>query len=82
MTSNANNPLIPYEQALGGGEKEELALNRMRSQAEPGPEPGLSMGKAEGEGGKREKRTAQRINRKKTNFGKNAQCIMESPLGT
>lgn len=78
MTSNANNPLIPYEQALGGGEKEELALNRMRSQAEPGPEPGLSMGKGE----KREKRTAQRINRKKTNFGKNAQCIMESPLGT
>lgn len=64
MTSNANNPLIPYEQALGGGEKEELALNRMRSQApasqEPGPEPGLSMGKAEGEGGKKEKKGQHR----------------------
>lgn len=60
MTSNANNHLIPYEQALGGGEKEELALNRMRSQAEAGPEPGLSMGKAEGEGERKEKKGQHR----------------------
>lgn len=68
MTSNANNPLIPYEQALGGGEKEELALNRMRSQAEPGPEPGLSMGKAEGEGGKKRKKDSTENKQEKDKF--------------
>lgn len=64
MTSNANNPLIPYEQALGGGEKEELALNRMRSQAEPG----LSMGKAEGEGRKKRKKDSTENKQEKDKF--------------
>lgn len=68
MTSNANNHLIPYEQALGGVEKEELALNRMRSQAEPGPEPGLSMGKAEGEGEKKRKKDSTENKQAKDKF--------------